>query len=103
MKRLKKHVPQHFTVTFCLCRVYHFYRDAILRHQKTQNGFTNICMKSTLTPTQSLGILYYLRWLYRTNDKHYWLNSPQPGRLWRVTPTLTPRIWRLQRQHQPLR
>jgi len=39
MKRLKIHIPQHFTVTFCPCGVHHFYRDAILRHQKTQNCY----------------------------------------------------------------
>jgi len=40
MKRLKIHIPQHFTVTFCPCGVHHFYRDAILQHQKTQNCYT---------------------------------------------------------------
>jgi len=40
MKRLKVHVPQHFTVTFFPCGVHHFYRDAILRHQRTQNCYT---------------------------------------------------------------
>jgi len=40
MKRLKIHIPQHFTVTFCPCGVHHFYRDAILRHQRTQNCYT---------------------------------------------------------------
>jgi len=40
MKRLKIHVPQHFTVTFCPCGVHHFYRDAILRHQRTQTCYT---------------------------------------------------------------
>jgi len=40
MKRLKIHVPQHFTVTFCPCGVHHFYKDAILRHQRTQNCYT---------------------------------------------------------------
>jgi len=40
MKRLKIHIPQHFTVTFCFCGVHHFYRDAILRHQRTQNCYT---------------------------------------------------------------
>jgi len=40
MKRLKIHIPQHFTVTFCLCGVQHFYRDAILRHQRTQTCYT---------------------------------------------------------------
>jgi len=39
MKRLKIHIPQHFTVTFCLCGVHHFYREAILRHQRTQNCY----------------------------------------------------------------
>jgi len=32
--------PQHFTVTFCPCGVHHFYRDAILRHQRTQTCYT---------------------------------------------------------------
>jgi len=40
MKRLKIYIPQHFTVTFCLCGVHHFYRDAILRHQRTQTCYT---------------------------------------------------------------
>jgi len=40
MKRLKIHIPQHFTVTFCPCGVHHFYRDAILRHQRTQTCYT---------------------------------------------------------------
>jgi len=40
MKRPKIHIPQHFTVTFCSCGVHHFYRDAILRHQKTHNCYT---------------------------------------------------------------
>jgi len=40
MKRLKIHVHQHFTVTFCPCGVHHFYRDAILRHQRTQTCYT---------------------------------------------------------------
>jgi len=39
-KRLKVHIPQHFTVTFCPCGVHHFYRDAILRHQRTQTCYT---------------------------------------------------------------
>jgi len=32
MKRLRIHVLQHFTVTFCPCGTHHFYRDVILRH-----------------------------------------------------------------------
>jgi len=40
MKRLKIHIPQHFTVTFCPCGVHHFYSDAILRHQRTQTCYT---------------------------------------------------------------
>jgi len=40
LKRLKVHIPQHFTVTFCPCGVHHFYRDAILRHQRTQTCYT---------------------------------------------------------------
>jgi len=36
MKQLRIHVPQHFTVNFCPCGVHDFYRDAILRHQRTQ-------------------------------------------------------------------
>jgi len=36
MKRLRVHVSQNFTVTFCPCSIHHFYRDAILRHQRTQ-------------------------------------------------------------------
>ena len=39
-KRLKVHIPQHLTVTFCPCGVYHFDRDAILRHQRTQTCYT---------------------------------------------------------------
>jgi len=40
MKHLKIHIPQHFTVTFRRCGVHHFYRDAILRHQRTQTCYT---------------------------------------------------------------
>jgi len=40
MKRPKIHIPPHFTVTFCPCGVHHFYRDAILQHQRTQNCYT---------------------------------------------------------------
>jgi len=39
MKRLRIHVLQHFTVTFCPCGVHHFYRDAILRHQRAQHCY----------------------------------------------------------------
>jgi len=39
MKRLRIHVPQHFTVTFCPCGTHHFYKDAILRHQRTQHCY----------------------------------------------------------------
>jgi len=39
MKRLRVHMPQHFTVTFCPCGVRHFYRNAILPHQRTQQCY----------------------------------------------------------------
>jgi len=42
MKRLKIHIPQHFTVTFWPCGVHHFYRNAILHHQRTQNCYVGL-------------------------------------------------------------
>jgi len=38
-RRLRIHVPQHFTVTFCPCGVHHFCRDTILRHQRTRDCY----------------------------------------------------------------
>jgi len=39
-RRLRVHVPQHYTTTFCLCGEYSYYRDYILRHQRTMECHT---------------------------------------------------------------
>jgi len=39
-RRLRVHVPQHFITTFCPCGEYSYYRDYILRHQRTMNCHT---------------------------------------------------------------
>jgi len=39
-RRLRVHIPQHFITTFCLCGEYSYYRDYILRHQRTMECYT---------------------------------------------------------------
>lgn len=39
-KRLRVHVRQHFTNTFCSCGVFSFQRDYILRHQRRSNCYS---------------------------------------------------------------
>jgi len=40
VKRLRVHIPQHFTITFCPCGFHHFCRNMILRDQRTQDCYT---------------------------------------------------------------
>jgi len=69
MKRLKIHVSQHFTVTFCPCGVHHFYRDAICDTKGLKTVIPDIYTKSTRTHTLNLGTWFYLMWLTQTADR----------------------------------